>query len=945
MKLQQGIRRLVLIQSGSHRFSDFPLDKPLSIHGRNNLGKSQTINALQFLFFRAVSEMDFGDYASSQSKEFYFKSEYSMIVTEIMVSEGVFLFGAAGKGPLHSYEYEHFLIKSPFNKKDFMEDGKHLKAKEIFNRFEKNGLTVYKLNRDQLKHALTGNHFSAGIPYDVTLVPIREVTDLRFNVFKNIYKNLLTMRKMSDREIKGLVLEVFANVLANTKVDFIKVKAEAFRDHDNLSGEIATLEKIQFNVDKMLREYNNRNTSKEALIEIKTRLIQLSSLRQKAIPLEKEKLASDLREMEQFLKNAQDIHDDVVRSKELASQELAHARSGLALIEDGRAKFGLLSMMGSNDPTVHLKMMQDSIDLLHDERARLTRSIGKTSGKTPLSIQRQIASHEKAVERLCSELESVTKRDTWINTYGLNGAQRQQLSRVFNPGFMSLDSKSLINQGGEDTSGIIRLCSDLEDNNQITLNGVLINIEKLKTAAYEREPEDVSNEIKSLQSLIDDLKAELVVVTDTESANNKLGIIISTIQRETDERESYRQHLLNCEREQFFRDQLSVSSAKFDEHSQQLRNYFGTINQSNERVAILKSQIKRLDQELLTLNEMSKEAFYQDHSISLSEEQYVSEDTIVDVEDIEAYLRDAKGQYGKYIASSAELSNLIEMVNAVYSKHSGEETQDEFIRKVKDERNSLPEKYNMLENLHHEAIIKMASALDTLNKNYIRLESQINDFNRKVNGKKVSNLKSFKLKLIPNIRALDSIKTILSSQVESNSVLDMFSNANKDPIDQTVHNDAVNYLSAMVSEINGSLTLADLFELGFEIIDANNKESTYTSLDGHASNGTTMTMKALFNMNLLRYLYDTRAQTVHLPFYVDEATNIDDANRLSLIAMSHDLGFVPVFASVDPIITATYGINLEEAATPDGLIVPEEAWMRYLDKELSKPENQMDLLV
>jgi hypothetical protein len=196
--------------------------------------------------------------------------------------------------------------------------------------------------------------------------------------------------------------------------------------------------------------------------------------------------------------------------------------------------------------------------------------------------------------------------------------------------------------------------------------------------------------------------------------------------------------------------------------------------------------------------------------------------------------------------------------------------------------------------------------------------------------------------LLPNQKALDAIATLMSS-IESDG-LDLFSQSSEKKMDMAVSNDAINYLSDMVKQLGGiSLTLSELFELGFEIIDVNDVMSTYTSLDGHASNGTTMTMKALFNMNLIRFLYDNR-QTIHLPFYVDEATNIDDSNRLSLIAMSHDLGFTPIFASVDPIITAKYNINLEEAVTDHGLLVPEEAWIRISDKEEVPAEDQLELM-
>ena len=70
---------------------------------------------------------------------------------------------------------------------------------------------------------------------------------------------------------------------------------------------------------------------------------------------------------------------------------------------------------------------------------------------------------------------------------------------------------------------------------------------------------------------------------------------------------------------------------------------------------------------------------------------------------------------------------------------------------------------------------------------------------------------------------------------------------------------------------------------------------TYPHLDSIESNGTTMTIKVLINLMLLRGLLGNRA--VNLPFYLDEVASLDHENLSGIVAKSQELGFVPVLAS------------------------------------------------
>ena len=94
-----GIRRFALLNTAGYSLGLFPLEHPLSVYGANNLGKSASINALQFPILARMSDMSFGKYSLEQSRRFYFASDTSYILVEVSLPHGPHVIGVVGRGP------------------------------------------------------------------------------------------------------------------------------------------------------------------------------------------------------------------------------------------------------------------------------------------------------------------------------------------------------------------------------------------------------------------------------------------------------------------------------------------------------------------------------------------------------------------------------------------------------------------------------------------------------------------------------------------------------------------------------------------------------------------------------------------------------------------------------------------------------------------------------
>jgi hypothetical protein len=94
-------------------------------------------------------------------------------------------------------------------------------------------------------------------------------------------------------------------------------------------------------------------------------------------------------------------------------------------------------------------------------------------------------------------------------------------------------------------------------------------------------------------------------------------------------------------------------------------------------------------------------------------------------------------------------------------------------------------------------------------------------------------------------------------------------------------------------------------------------------------------------MYLLLHLMDReQAGRIRLPYYLDEAADIDEKNQQALIETSLQLGFVPILASVKPQVSAHVAIDLEGGSGLNGIYIDEADWKYIQRRETSKAQAQ-----
>jgi hypothetical protein len=117
---------------------------------------------------------------------------------------------------------------------------------------------------------------------------------------------------------------------------------------------------------------------------------------------------------------------------------------------------------------------------------------------------------------------------------------------------------------------------------------------------------------------------------------------------------------------------------------------------------------------------------------------------------------------------------------------------------------------------------------------------------------------------------------------------------------------AIAEISKMIEQ-NPVVRLADLFGVRFIIEFEDGSKKTFSDLSSIESNGTTIMIKALINMILIRDMMRTsviKSGEMSIPFYLDEANQIDPKNLKQIVDTARRLGFCPVLASTIPVAVA-----------------------------------------
>lgn len=923
-----GIRRFALLNTAGYSLGLFPLEHPLSVYGANNLGKSASINALQFPILARMSDMSFGKYNLEQSRKFYFATDTSYILVELSLPHGPHVIGVVGRGPGGGFGHQFFAYAGELDLAHYQKNGTCLRQRELFKNLEREGIKAYEVKPEELRRLLVGGHTS--IPLDLTLIPLRSTSEQSLKTFRALFINLLHMREITAAKLKQLFLDAFEHSLRSGSVDYIAATEEAFRDVRRMEQDYQALVAAGPLVEALANGVQQRERLRGKLHRLSPLLDALLGAWQTYSEDRRDELVSQAEHLRSEQDRLQNTQRNSTQEMMRLERQLSEIQRWLGEVAALKNRFVLVESAAQLEQ--NLMAAKDA----HDELAgALSQSRQFSSG----DLDERVRDLEKRLKSIVQQLDHADNNSYARLREEFSQQDVDRLMRLFNGALFSLP----LGQQGvrlDDSQWMKTLSTVLDGFNgdRFEAPGLSIDLSSIEPPTLQALADRAAlrDQRDRLERELKQLKTQQAVAADralSKAQSDKLYQEVLDAQKALEDFRRY-QTLAAQEAEKL--EQLAQLEASQDELKRSSDAFTERVQQVSVKLQLIARQLADLEAKQRTLDD------------SLRRRQLLPSDLpqgIPFMESVDDSLDNLLPLLNDYQDTWQALQRIDTQIDALYAqvrlkgvaKFDNEDDPERRLTLLVNAYAHRQDEALTLAKARRAAVTDIARTLRNIRNDYDNLEHQLGLFNREINRRQVSNLESFRIVLAPNKDALKHIDQIIHSagqyeEGETLSVFDLTQSAEQDAKNE----EAKEYLARLVAANHNQLGLKDLFELAFEITKVGGQPIIHTDIDGAASNGTTMTIKALTNMYLLLHLMDReQASRIRLPYYLDEAADIDERNQMALIETSRQLGFVPILASVKPQVAAHVAIDLEGGNSPNGIYIDEDDWKYIHRKEES----------
>lgn len=914
-----GIRRFALLNTAGYSLGLFPLETPLSVYGANNLGKSASINALQFPILARMSDMSFGKYSLEQSRKFYFATDTSYILVEIALPHGPHVVGVAGRGPGGGFGHQFFVYAGELNLEHYQKNGTCLRQRELFANLEREGIKAYEVKPEELRRLLVGGH--TAIPLDLTLIPLRSTSEQSLKTFRALFINLLHMREITAAKLKQLFLDAFEHSLRSGSVDYIAATEEAFRDVRRMEQDYQALVAAGPLVEALAGGVAQREVLRGKLHRLSPLLDSLLGAWQDYSGARKEELviqAEHYRREQDGLQNEQrGSTAELMRLEREISEiqrwlgELAVLKNRFALVED-------------------VKVLEQQLLAAKDAHDELAGALAQSRQFSSGDLDERVRDLEQRLKSVRQQLDHADNNSYSRLREEFSQQEVDRLMRLFNGQLFSLPlGEKGIAAEGDDWIKAVESVLDRFTGDRFEVPGLSIDLSHIEPPALQALADRAAlrDQKDRLERELKQLKTQQSVAADRAASKAQADALYQQVLDAQKALEDFRRSQTLAAEEGAKLEQLAEAEAAQDELKRASDAFTERVQQISAKLQLVGRQLADLEAKERTLED------------ALRRRQLLPADLPFGTpftDPVDDSLDNLLPLLNDYQDTWQALQRIDGQIEALYAqvrlkgvaKFDSEEDPERRLQLLVNAYAHRQDEALTLAKARRAAVTDIARTLRNIRNDYDNLEHQLALFNREINKRQVSNLESFRIVLAPNREALKHIDQIIHSagqyeEGETLSVFDLSQSADQDAKNE----EAKEYLARLVAANNNQLGLKDLFELAFEITKVGGQPVIHTDIDGAASNGTTMTIKALTNMYLLLHLMDReQAGRIRLPYYLDEAADIDERNQQALIETSLQLGFVPILASVKPQVSAEVAIDLEGGSGPNGIYIDEADW-------------------
>lgn len=925
MKNLYGLSKLALLNTAGYAKCVIPLDKSSSICAPNNTGKSSVINALQFPLINDLRLTEWDGHDLDETRKFYFSSDQSYILLQADLPHGSVVIGVAGLGKIAGYAHQYFCYQGKLDLAQYTQGNTIIKFTKLFNHLKQQGYNPIELKAQELNALLTGGATQFDGEINLKMIPLNNVQDSA--IYKEIFRRILNLHKLGANDVKRFMLRVFERHMSNSKVDFYEVWRRSFDKVNRAKRELKALESMQEPIAALESMLENQTVLKGKLAayapKIDQALIDFDTYQEE-----------QLSELNIALEDIEQEKHEFEQKQSLYVQQSRDIERKQTQIEQWFLDYNALK---SEFELVNKATLKTGLTQLKNDYESLSHSITSAQGQSLHTLDYRIGETQKQIKSLKLQLKNLEYNLFTRMREDLSLKEVEEISRLLNPDLLSFATTSNGDITIDDDDAFGEFLSQLSENVKggvLTLPGASIKLKKLSPVQMQsgENKEQLSAQLTALEQSLKEFKQQREVaanVADKQKEKDALYDELMSAESALKRLEQFEVMQQSVDAQAMLKEQLLAEREQVDDYLQDIQKNSGSIA---DRRSLIKSKQAQINRQTERLRQVKTERI--DHTLDL----YSGKVTpyMIDIKIDFDNLSDLIHHFNK---DCQELRNFdinvrntyMHIYNAGITKFDNENDEFSKYQKLISAFHNIDNERDAVERQGRVALTEVAATIKGLREDLDRLRREMNSFNKGISQHRISNLQAFKINIIPRKMLVDSIDTIISTsnQIEQGDTLDLLSH---EPYSESAVNDAKDHLIKLASDKAG-LTLTDLFDIRFEVVNRAGETEHFEKIDSAGSNGTRITIKLLCGMLFIRYLLSDQEQNLYrIPIYIDEAADIDPQNQKAIIETALSFGFVPIFASVKPQISCDYIVPIRSVKDGAQNWVDEKDWIEVEHK-------------
>lgn len=894
-----GFQRLVLLGSAGYQRAELPLDDSVSLIAPNNTGKTSLINALQFLLIIHRNQMDFGAHEFAKTRRFYFPNNSAYILLEVSLPKtGTVVLGCVGKGVSHDYEY--FAYQGPLQIKDYRrDDGSLVNQTQLGDHLAGRGRSLFTYNPTEFAEVIYGgrNKRQPGEP-DFTVFRLENANDAR--AYRQVLTRTLRLDKLTSSDVKKYLLGIFKRDLPDANIDFKQEWDKAFSEVNADRAQLAAAQAQLQTIAQLEQDQQQRLVLRGKIIDWKPRIDHALHAWQAYF----EQQHSEATAEENQLQDQQKQILQHERKREADRQNLLREQEQLAQSNQRQKQLAHQLALVSDRSQLE-SLYQEANKAFEAQVAR----VSQAGSKSVSALRRDLQQAQREQDTTRQALATLSDNLYRQLAAQLNEGELEQLNRSLNSSVMTLGPAAFELQ----TDAVQQWLRNSEAEH-LALPGLTLNLTGLKPGFSQRSEAELRERLDELAQHTQSLQQDIEVAQALDAAKQKkaeLDTARKAREQDLTDFDELTQLQATATERQARLDECEVARAAIEEEQAQSESH---AEQLREQLEAVRNRRRRLENQHQTISKLrTQRSDTAEEFAYLDQQQYLP--WLGEAEWPLDALADRLQTYQADCNKLQELhtrlhQRLMELHSAGLTKYQYSDDAETEIQRIIDFSHQLDKEAEALEKKARSAVVNVTASLRELRDGLRTFKSRMNEFNRLIGRRQLSDLKVFKIIPEDEAHLVEAVELLIATAEKVNSG-DTFNLFNQTHILDDAQLDRARQTLINEGNARQGLKVSDLFRLMFVVGKVDAEPESFAEIDSAASNGTVLMAKLVTGLAMLHLMQDKSPNNVIRTLcYLDEALALDAHNQTSLIDTAADFGFALVFASPTPLITARYCVPI-----------------------------------